>query len=58
MPYTMVIYVESALDQYGLDLSKMGLLLCWGTEHNITKAVDYTVLFTGKKTTSSLKIKE
>ena len=26
--YTMVLYIESTLDQYGLDLSKMGPLLC------------------------------
>ena len=28
MSYTMVLYIESTLDQYGLDLSNMGPLLC------------------------------
>ena len=49
MSDTMVLYIESTLDQYGFDLSKMGPLLCWGTELHITKAVDYTDLFIGEK---------
>ena len=28
MSFTMVLYIESTLDQYGLDLSKTGPLLC------------------------------
>ena len=55
----MVPYIESILDQYGLDLSKMGPILCGGTELHITKAVDYTDLFVGKKENNiKSKIKE
>ena len=54
-----VLYIESSLDKYGLDLSKMGPLLCRGTELHITKAVDYTDLFIGKKKNDSKsKIKD
>ena len=58
MSYTMVLYIESTLDQYGPDLLKMGPLLCWGTELHITKAVDYTDLFIGGKNDSKSKIKD
>ena len=36
-----------SLRQYGVDLSKMGLLPCWGAVH-ITKALYYTDLFLRK----------
>ena len=40
--YIMVLYIESTWDHYGVDLLKVGLLPCWGTELHITKAVYYT----------------
>ena len=46
--YIMVTYIKSTCDQYGVDLSKMGLLPCRGTELHITKAVYCTDLFLGK----------
>ena len=51
----MLLYIESTLDQYGLDLSNMGPVLSLGTELHITKSVDYTDLFKGEKTTASLR---
>ena len=45
----MVLYIESTLDQYGIDLSKMEPLRCRVTELHITTVAYYTDLFTGKK---------
>ena len=52
----MVLYIESTLDQYGLDLSKMGLLLCSGTELHVTKAVYYRDLFIEHLLAQDIKI--
>ena len=58
MSCTMVLFIESTLDQWGLDLSKMGPLPCLGTEFHFTIALDYTDVFIGKKKTiSSLRSK-
>ena len=45
MFYRMVLYIQLTLDQYGVDLSKLGPLLC----SILHRAVYYTDLFIGKK---------
>ena len=54
MSNTMVLYIESILDQHRRDLSKWDLYYADALKSlDITKAVDYTDLFIEKKDSPS-----